>query len=250
MHNFVYKMKIAYDGTLYGGWQAQINTTSIQTLIEGALTTALRSPIKIVGSGRTDAGVHALGQVAHFRHRELLDLSKLLLSLNALLPPDIRILALDPAPANFHARFSAESKLYHYHLHLDPTMDPFQRLYTHRPPHPVDLELLTQATHYFVGTHDFTSFANVRSPQAAHNVRTLYRLDVLRKEKGVCLAFEGNGFLYKMVRNIVGALLDVCREKIALDDIQKIFAAKDRRKAGIAAPAQGLFLVNVKYPTA
>lgn len=249
MHSdYVYKMKIAYDGTLYGGWQSQINTTSIQCVIERALSTAVRSPVKIVGSGRTDAGVHALGQVAHFKHREMLDLPKLLASLNGLLPPDIRILTLDLAPPTFHARFSAQSKLYHYHLHLDPATDPFQRLYTHRPPHPVDLELLTQATHYFIGTHDFTSFANVRGPLAAHNVRTIHRLDVLREEKGVCLAFEGNGFLYKMVRNIVGSLLDVCRGKIALDDIERIFAAKDRRKAGIAAPAQGLFLVDVRYP--
>lgn len=244
-----YKMTIAYDGTLYGGWQSQINTVSIQSLIQNALSTVLRKPVKVTGSGRTDAGVHALSQIAHFREAHALDLSRLLLSLNALLPVDIRILAIAPVPLQFHARFSAISKLYHYQLHLDPVIDPFQRLYAHRPPHPVDVGLLEEAAQAFIGTHDFTSFANTRStPSKMGNVRTIYRLDILKREKGVCLAFEGNGFLYKMVRNIVGTLLDVCSSKISISDIEKIFAARDRRAARIAAPAHGLFLVRVEYP--
>jgi tRNA pseudouridine38-40 synthase len=244
-----YKMTIAYDGTLYGGWQWQINTVSIQSLIQNALSTVLRKPTKVIGSGRTDAGVHALAQIAHFRNTDELDLSRLLFSLNALLPSDIRILAIDSISPFFHARFCAVSKLYHYQLHLDPVIDPFQRLYTHRPSHPVDVALLEEAAQAFIGTHDFTSFANTRSTLSKMgNVRTIYRLDILKREKGLCLAFEGNGFLYKMVRNIVGTLLDVCSGKIPLSDIEKIFAARDRRAARIAAPAQGLFLVRVEYP--
>lgn len=242
-------MTIAYEGTFYGGWQTQINTVSIQALIQQALSTLLRKPMHVTGSGRTDAGVHALGQIAHFRHPDALDLSRLLSSLNALLPPDIRILAIDPVSPQFHARFSAVSKLYHYQLHLDPVIDPFQRLYTHRPPHQVDLCILEDAAKAFIGTHDFTSFANTRSTQSKNgNVRTIYRLDVLNREKGVCLAFEGNGFLYKMVRNIVGTILDVCAGKISMSDIERIFAARDRRAAGMAAPAHGLFLMRVNYP--
>ena len=246
----VYKMVIAYDGTLYGGWQSQINTTSIQALIQNALSIILRKKMVVIASGRTDAGVHAVGQVAHFTHSEELHLPKIFLSLNALLPPDIRILALDFASPAFHARFSAVSKLYHYYLHLDPAIDPFQRLYSHRPPHPVDRHLLTEGTRYFIGTHDFTSFANTRSSSSKNgNVRTIHRLDILELEKGVCLAFKGNGFLYKMVRNIVGTLLDVCRGKILLNDITRIFEARDRKAAGIAAPPQGLFLMQVHYPS-
>jgi tRNA pseudouridine38-40 synthase len=246
---YVYKMLIAYDGTLYGGWQAQINTTSIQTLIQNALSIILRKKTMVIASGRTDAGVHALGQVAHFTYSEELHLPKILPSLNALLPSDIRILALDLASSSFHARFSAVSKLYYYYLHLDPVLDPFQRLYTHRPPHSVDLDLLKDGARYFIGTHDFTSFANTRSVLSKNgNVRTIHRLDILEQDKGVCLAFEGNGFLYKMVRNIVGTLLDVCRGKILLSDVTRIFEAQDRRAAGIAAPPQGLFLMEVRYP--
>ncbi len=244
----VYKMTIAYDGTLYGGWQSQINTTSIQTMIQNALSILLRKPIKVIGSGRTDAGVHALGQVAHFRYSGAFVFSKLLLSLNALLPPDIRILQIDLVPSSFHARFSAVSKLYHYYLHLDPVIDPFQRLYTHRPPHPVDLDLLKEPAQHFVGTHDFTSFANTRSSLSKNgNVRTIHSLEITQRDKGACLAFEGNGFLYKMVRNIVGTLLDVSSGKITISDIDRIFGARDRRAGRIAAPAQGLFLVEVRY---
>jgi tRNA pseudouridine38-40 synthase len=247
-HAKVYKMKIAYDGTLYGGWQSQINTTSIQSLIQKALSTLLRTPIIVIGSGRTDAGVHALGQVAHFRHHAEIDLSRTLLSLNALLPPDIRILAIDLVPSSFHARFSALSKVYHYHLHLDAAFDPFQRLYSHRPPHDVDLVLLREAAQCFIGTHDFTSFANTRSTISKKgNIRTIHRLDILEREKGVSLAFEGNGFLYKMVRNIVGTLLSASAGKITINAIERMFAARDRRAAGVAAPAQGLFLLEVKY---
>jgi tRNA pseudouridine38-40 synthase len=260
-HSNTYKMTIAYDGTHYGGWQIQNNTISIQSLIESALSTIVRKPTPIVASGRTDAGVHALGQVAHFRHSDNILPHKLLFSLNALLPPDIRILSLDPVADTFHARFNAVSKIYHYYLHLDAVCDPFQRLYTYRPPHPIDLEMLKEAAGYFVGTHDFTSFANTRSPISKKgNTRTIGSITFSKKkplfsdrEKEdencniICIAFEGNGFLYKMVRNIVGTLLNVCAGKIAMRDIERIFAAKDRRAAGVAAPPQGLFLIEVKY---
>jgi tRNA pseudouridine38-40 synthase len=244
-----YKLTIAYDGTHFGGWQIQSNAVSIQQLIEEALQTALRHPTPITGAGRTDAGVHARAQVAHFDTTQEIDTFRLLASLNGLLPTDIRILKIETVSSDFHARYSAVSKEYHYHLHLDRVMLPFKRLYATPVYHPVDLNLLQQAAALFVGTHDFTAFANeADTGSAAHNpVRTLSRLDLCPEEGGVRLEFEGNGFLYKMVRNITGTLLDVTSGKIPLESLPDIFAAKDRRKAGQTAPPQGLFLMNICY---
>lgn len=240
-----YKLTIAYDGARYAGWQVQENATSIQSLIQKALQTVLRHPLDLTGSGRTDAGVHARGQTAHFDTDVPFTPLRLLLSLNALLPPDIRILSIDPVPSDFHARYSAVGKVYHYHLHLRPIADPFSRLYSHQVLGPFNLEALTTAASHFLGTHDFASFANV-SPQK-DTVRTLRRLDVIAEKNGIRLEFEGDGFLYKMVRNITGTLLDIAAGKIALADLPAIFAARDRRAAGHAAPAHGLFLIHVHY---
>lgn len=252
MNNPEYKyfLTIAYDGTRYGGWQVQHNALSIQGTIQLVLQTILQMPIALSGSGRTDAGVHALEQTAHFTLKKWIDLDKTFASVNRLLPADIRILSLSRAPADFHARYSATSKIYHYHLHLDAIADPFKRLYAYQPHHKVDLNLLKKCAAYFVGTHDFTSFSHqAHQGSAAHDpVRELYRLEVKDEPGGVRLEFEGNGFLYKMVRNIVGTLLDVCSGKIEEGDIQKIMAAKDRRLAGKTAPPEGLFLVKVHYP--
>jgi tRNA pseudouridine38-40 synthase len=246
---FKYKLTIAYDGTRFGGWQVQLNSVSIQGLIEEALSTILRQPISVIGSGRTDAGVHALGQTAHFSTTNAADISKTLASLNGLLPVEIRILDLVEVSSEFHARFKAVSKIYHYRLHLERISDPFKMNYTYHVPHPVDLKLLKETAALFLGTHDFTSFANEASRGSAANdaVRTLHRLDLSLEPGGVRLEFEGDGFLYKMVRNIVGTLLDVCAGKISKDEVSAILKAKDRRKAGKSAPPHGLYLVEVKY---
>lgn len=243
-----YKMIISYDGTNYGGWQVQPNAVSIQALIQHFLSIILRKQIQLFGSGRTDAGVHAIGQVAHLSIDTQIDPLKTLASLNGLLPSDIRILLIEEAPLDFHARFSAVSKTYHYRLHFHPTPDPFKRRYAYHVPHRVDLSLLKKAAVYFVGTHDFTSFANEPGRGAAKDaIRTLFRLDVIEEEGGARLEFQGDGFLYRMVRNIVGTLLDICAGKIAYDQIPAILAAKDRRLAGRSSPSQGLYLVEVQY---
>ncbi len=242
-------MTVAYDGTQFGGWQVQPNAVSIQSLIEQSLATILRDSISLFGSGRTDAGVHALSQVAHFTTRQPIDLSKTLASLNGLLPSDIRIMTLECADPDFHSRFSAVSKTYHYRLHIDAIPDPFKRRYAYHVPHPVDLTLLKEAAFHFIGTHDFTSFANEasRGSAAKNAVRTLYRLDIVEEPGGARLEFQGDGFLYKMVRNIVGTLLDVCANKISKDEIPSILKAKDRRLAGRSAPPHGLYLIKVEY---
>ncbi len=244
-----YKLTIAYDGTAYSGWQIQNNAVSIQSLLEAALATALRAPTPVFASGRTDAGVHAKAQVAHFTSEIAPDLKRLHLSLNGILPDDIRILSVEEASPDFHARYSAVSKEYHYHLHLERTTDPFKRLYAYHDYSPLDLEKMKEAAKYFIGTHDFTTFANEASKgSAAKNpVRTITRLDICHEPGGIRLEFEGDGFLYKMVRNITGTLLDVARGKITTSSIPQLFEAKDRSLAPPAAPSRGLFLVKVNY---
>ncbi len=242
-----YKLTIAYDGTNYCGWQVQENALSIQALIQKALQIAIRHPLDLTGSGRTDAGVHAQGQTAHFDTDLNVDLDRLRISLNALLPSDIRILKIVSVPSHFHARYSAISKIYHYHLHLDPITNPFTYLYRHHVLGPFNLELLKETLPLFLGTHDFTSFANVKDLSQTDTIRTLKQLDVIEQKEGLRLEFEGDGFLYKMVRNVVGALLDVAAGKLAPNDILSIFAARNRCKASAAAPAKGLFLMEVKY---
>lgn len=245
-----YKITIAYDGTAYSGWQIQPNGVTIQELFEQAVQTILRKKLGIIGSGRTDAGVHAAGQVAHFKTDAPLDLYRFQHSLNGLLPADIRVLSIEPTLENFHAQYSATGKIYHYHLHLDYVLSPFERYYRWHVREKIDPDLLKISALKFIGTHDFTSFANeAHLGSAARNpVRRMKRLDVISQPGGFRLEFEADGFLYKMVRNIVGMMVDVARGKRKLDEIEDIFATKDRRSAASAAPPQGLFLVKVHYP--
>lgn len=244
-----YKLLIAYDGTNFGGWQIQPNALSIQEVLQETAQIILQKPITLIGSGRTDAGVHATGQVAHFKTPQELDLRRFLNSMNGLLPKDIRLLAIDPAPLSFHAQYDAIGKIYHYHLYLRPVECPFSRHYALHLRVPLDLLLLEKAAALLVGTHDFTSFAN----EAAHGsasrmaIRTLSRVTLVQEEEGLRLEFEANGFLYKMVRNLVGVLLDVGTGKKSLDYIPFLFKAKDRKMASRAVPPHGLFLHQVIY---
>lgn len=248
--NQKYKILISYDGTNYAGWQVQKNGIAIQPLIQKAIETVIRHPIDLTGSGRTDAGVHALAQVAHFESSENFNPHRFLLSINALLPTQIRVHSIEKVHNQFHARYSATSKIYRYYLHLDPITDPFTRLYSHHVVTPCNVHLLKSAIPYFLGTHDYTSFANQphRGTASYDPIRTLMRLDILPTPGGICLEFEADGFLYKMVRNITGTLLDIANNNMKAEELPDIFLAKDRKKAGTSAPPQGLFLMEVKYP--
>ncbi|MCB1072915.1 MAG: tRNA pseudouridine(38-40) synthase TruA [Chlamydiia bacterium] len=239
-----YRMNLSYDGTHYSGWAIQPNSTSIQQLIQKALQTILRVETPIIGSGRTDAGVHARLQVAHFFHPETLNLSSLRYSLNGILPRDIRIHEILPVDEDFHARFSVKKKIYHYYL--STTQDPFNYRYAHYIHTPLDLELLKKALPLLLGTHDFSAFAS-SGCGAKNPVKTLYSLKILSQEQGFCLRFEGDGFLYKMVRNITGTLLEIATHKRPLEDLPRILASKDRTQAGATAPAHALFLHHVEY---
>lgn len=243
------KLTLAYDGTNYSGWQVQANALSIQTLVQKAIETILRHPIALTGSGRTDAGVHAEGQTAHFDTDTSITLFRLRYSVNALLPPDIRILEMQEMPIEFHARYSAEGKIYHYHLQLERESNPTMRLYRTPFLGIFDLKAFERAAHHFIGTHDFAAFANEAHKGAAArgSIRTLRRLDIVEQSGGLRLEFEGNGFLYKMVRNIVGTLLETAKGKRDPEEILHLFKEKNRKNAGPTAPPQGLFLMKVLY---
>ena len=243
------KLTIAYDGTAYCGWQVQPDTISIQTIIQKALQTILRHPIELTGASRTDAGVHALGQIAQFDTEAPIDLSNLCYSTNALLPPDIRILMAEIVPADFHVRYNATGKIYHYHLHLDPFPDPFTRLYSVPVYGAFDHEAFRNAAKHFIGTYDFIAFANEsdRGIAARDSIRTLQRFDIIEQDGQLRLELEGDGFLYKMVRNIVGTLLDIGAGRRSSDEIPLLLKMKNRKLSGPTAPARGLFLIEVKY---
>lgn len=241
-----YKLLISYDGTLYAGWQLQPNATSIQGLVESALERFFKSPLRVTGASRTDSGVHALGQVAHFTTDLEFECSALLKALNGMLPYDVRILSLELIGDDFHAQYSSTGKEYHYHVCMERIIAPFHRLYRHHFYYPSSLPLMREAAKKFIGTHDFASFTNAGSTVTS-TVRTITRLDIIEEPGGIRFEFEGNGFLYKMVRNIVGLLLDIGRGKRAIEEIEPLFEAKDRRKAAMAAPGKGLFLIKVHY---
>ena len=240
-----YKLLISYDGTNFSGWQIQPNAPTIQQTLERALQTILKKRTPIYGSGRTDAGVHAHAQTAHI-DAEIPNLPQFHRSLNGLLPPSIRIHTITPTDETFHARFSARRKIYHYHLHLDPILSPFKRGYTLHIRHPFNENLLQQALPHFIGTHDFAAFTN-KSETQKNTTRTIYRIEALPETHGLRLEFEGGGFLYKMVRNITGTLLDVAAEKLTPSAIPQILATRDRRKASRAAAPHALFLASVHY---
>lgn len=249
---FRYKLIIAYDGTNYSGWQQQKGKDSIQELILKAIKKVTQeSDCKLIGSGRTDAGVHAEGQVAHFTlHESITNLARFQRSLNGLLPADIRILDISLVTLTFHAQKSAIGKIYHYNLCLRDIVLPRERLYCSHITKPVNLNLLKKALSCFVGEYDFSSFSNSQSEGscAKNPVRTIYSIDVVTTENGVQLQFYGSGFLYKMVRNITGMALDVATGKRNLEEIPLVLAAKDRRLASKVAEAKGLSLVRVFYP--
>lgn len=248
---YTYKLVIMYDGTQYSGWQIQPCANSIQEQIEKVLRRILQTPVFLIGSGRTDAGVHAKGQVAHFQTEKVIDLNRLQFACNRLLPLDIRIQTIEQVSPHFHARYSAIGKEYHYYIHVAKVMNPFYRFYRWHFCYPYDFQLIKQAAFVLLGTHDFTSFAHqATAGSAAHNaIRTLYRLDVFAIEDGIRLEFEGNGFLYKMVRNLVGMLMAIATNRYTLNDLVVILKAKDRRLAAQTAPPQGLFLMRVDYPS-
>ena len=258
------KITIEYDGTNYAGWQVQKNHrgqkyTTIQETIEQALSQILQEKIRLIASGRTDAGVHALAQVANFKANSKIPLGKLQKALNTLLPNDIVISKAEETSFNFHSRFCAKSKIYRYVILNRNYPSALLRTSTYFYPYPLNINLMRKASRCLLGRHDFKSFCASGS-NAKSTVRAIKRIVIkrlpyyllpitydLKDSPLIVIDIESDGFLYKMVRNIVGTLIEIGRGEFSRGSLKKILAAKDRKMAGPAAPARGLLLVKVKY---
>nr|CAB3479085.1 unnamed protein product [Digitaria exilis] len=250
-----WRMVIAYDGTKFKGWQYQPSPPTIQCFLEDALiriTKLDRKKLCLVGAGRTDTGVHAWGQVAHFTTPSAYDcLDDIHSAINGLLPPEIRVREISAARPEFHARTSTKSKIYHYKIYNEAIMDPFHNRYAYHSAYKLNPRAMRQAAKHFVGIHDFTSFAN-----AAHNdrdrrpIKKITRFDVTEMGAILQLEVEGTGFLYRQVRNMVALLLQVGKEALPPDIVPVIIAARDRKelaKVALSAPPHGLYLMSVNY---
>ncbi|MCL0106426.1 tRNA pseudouridine(38-40) synthase TruA [Peptococcaceae bacterium] len=243
------KLIVAYDGTNYHGFQEQKGTglDTIQEVLEKALPKLTKREIKIIGAGRTDAGVHARGQVVNFKCDDWpIPLTKTALAVNALLPNDIAVLKAELVPLDFHARFSAISKTYCYRVYNERILDPFVARYALHEPRRLDVQAINEACQYLIGEHDFKSFQSKGTPVKT-TIRKLTQARADKEGKLVKFIFSANGFLYNMVRIMVGTLIQVGLLKIKPEALRDILEAKDRTKAGPTAPPQGLFLERVEY---
>ncbi len=240
------KMIIQYVGTKYHGWQVQENAISIQQLLEERLSLILGERIRVIGAGRTDSGVHALGQVANFKTRNLLNIGKIFKGTNSLLPSDIAILEMKDADAQFNARNDAVKKEYCYQVWNAEVISPFLAPFAKHAPYKLEREAMKNAAAIFRGQHDFTSFCSARS-EVRDKVRNVYFSACEIEGDMIRYRVVANGFLQHMVRSLVGTLINVGKRRIRKHDIVDILNAKDRRRAGFAAPSKGLFLVRVDY---
>ncbi|WP_283579838.1 tRNA pseudouridine(38-40) synthase TruA [Ligilactobacillus aviarius] len=245
-----YKITIAYDGTNFAGFQSQPHQRTVQSVLERAVNKMSKKDefIPIFGSGRTDSGVHALGQVVHFDFPHEMSADSMLKALNSMLPLDCVVVDCEIVPDDFHARFTTHGKRYMYRVSQSYFVDPFKRNYTGHYKYPVDLEKIKAALPDVIGTHDFTSFCASGSNVKSH-VRTIYDATVRRDETQNELIFEfaGNGFLYNQVRIMVATLLEIGRGKRPVHDFLRLYEVKDRNEARETAPASGLYLKEVYY---
>lgn len=241
------KCIISYDGTNFSGYQVQPNKRTVQGELEACLAKIHKGKeVKVFASGRTDAGVHAKGQVIHFDSFLSIPEKRWPVALNSLLPDDIAVLSAEYVSSSFHARFDAMGKEYRYVLRLSLSPDPFMRNYAHQYPYPLNLEAMEEGAIFLLGTHDFTSFCSAKT-EVEDRIRTITEICFLKEEELLTLKFIGDGFLYNMVRILVGTLLEIGSGEKKPEDIQKILAEKDRRLAGKTAPANGLYLWKVFY---
>lgn len=240
-------MILEYDGARYDGWQRQGNTPdTIQQKIEDVIVRITGEEIGVSASGRTDAGVHALGQVANFKTEEAFDVEELLNQINQYLPKDIRVLSINEVDERFHSRLNARKKTYLYRIDNTPYGSVFEHKYAMRFNERLDIRKMREAADYYVGEHDFKSFCTKKNMKKS-TVRTIYNVDITENNGIIEITYCGNGFLYNMVRILTGTLMEVGRGTIRASDIPVIIAAKDRKEAGFTAQPEGLFLKNVEY---
>lgn len=244
-----YLLTLRYDGTRYAGWQRQAGFTTVQEKIEDALARIFGGHVGIHGAGRTDAGVHALGQAAHVRLPRSFPAVDLPRAINGNLPRDIAVVSVRPVPATFHARFSARGKRYVYRFHVAAIRPVHGTDLFHWVRRPLDVLAMRAAARHLVGEHDFAAFASNPGYQRTRGtVRRVSQVRVVRRPHGIDLAVQGDGFLYNMVRAIAGTLQDVGVGKLRPEQVREILQSRDRSRAGMTAPPGGLFLVRVLYP--
>jgi len=254
------KITLAYDGTDFSGWQIQPGQPTVQGAISDVLENLTRQRLQIQGAGRTDAGVHAVGQVANFKTEAELSADEFQRAFNALLPSSIRIVAAQQVAADFHARWNAVAKTYRYRIFRGRVVSPFLWRYVQHDPFPLNFEAMAEAARKFEGQHDFTSFAASTGSEEEDRDRTMtrviYRSEIARVTSGDLpgsgeewvYTVRGKSFLRYMVRKIVGTLVDVGRGKLQPEDIEGLFELCDRSKSGPTMPPQGLCLAEVEYP--
>jgi len=241
------RLLIEYEGTNYQGWQVQPKGSTIQGTIEEKLALLTGEAIHLVGSGRTDGGVHAFGQVAHFRTKSKMDVRTFQRALNSLLPPDIAIRKVKEVEEGFHARKQSKSKVYEYRILNRELRSVFYHGYAWHIPRSLDLTEMEKAAEYLLGEHDFSAFRSVGTPTRTP-VRRVIRVEWIEGRDGLIrFEIEANGFLKQMVRAIVGTLVEVGKGKMNSEEFRSVLLSRDRAKAGPTAPARGLFLKKVKY---
>lgn len=240
------KLTVAYDGTNYHGWQIQPNGNTIEAELNRHLSELLREEIKVIGASRTDAGVHALGNVAVFDTEARMPAEKISYAMNTRLPEDIRIQESCEVPLDFHPRFCHTVKTYEYRILNRRFPDPTKRLYSYFYYYPLDVEKMKEAASYLVGEHDFQAFCT-RKPEMENTVRTIYSLDIEKEGDMIVLRVTGNGFLYNMVRIIAGTLIRAGGGFFPPEHIQTILEGRNREQAGETARPEGLTLVEIRY---
>lgn len=249
------KVTVSYDGSEFSGWQVQPDAPTIQGTFATVIGRITGEKVLPQGSGRTDAGVHALAQVMTFVTQSSVPTENFVKAMNDLLPAAIRVLEVQEVEANFHARHSAKAKTYRYRIYRESICPPFVARYVWHYPYPLDEEAMVGAASLVIGEHDFTSFAAVdpergKDDQPASNLRRIFESAWKREGEELVYQVRGNGFLHHMVRNLVGTFILVGRKTLEVEDVTRILQARNRSEAGATAPASGLFLVNVEYENA
>lgn len=240
------KVIIEYDGTGYHGWQSQENAVSVQRVVEDAFKKLTGENIKLIGASRTDTGVHSYGQTANFLTESKIPAEKFFLAVNCLLPPDISVVHSEEVPKDFHSRFDAKGKKYKYLIYNDRAPSALLRSRAFHVPVPLNLEAMKKAAEYIPGKKDFSAF-KASGSNVKDSIRTVWGIELQKKDKIIELTVSGDGFLYNMVRIIAGTLVDVGMGRIASDELGTIIESRDRTRAGRTAPAHGLYLVEVYY---
>lgn len=242
-----YKITVQYDGTRYKGWQVQKSTEdTIQGKLQHVLETLVKHPVEVIGSGRTDAGVHASGQIANFHIEDGYCEEEIMRWLNELLPGDIAVTEICEVEERFHSRYQAEKKMYRYRIHTSIVPNVFERKYVYEYLMPLDIERMRKAADFLIGTHDFKAFCGNKKMKKS-TVRRIYQIEIEERNSEISIVYTGNGFLQNMIRIITGTLIEIGDGRREPEEMIQILESKDRSRAGYTVPPQGLILEQVTY---